>query len=450
MNSLDIGALIDSRPLSAFQLRVLTLIGCLVLMDGFDVQVIGFVAPALLRSWQLQPNALGPIFGAGLFGMLVGSTSLGMLADRIGRRPVIIGATFFVAVCVIATAVASSVPQLLVLRFMTGLGLGGVLGNAVTLASEYCPSARRASLLMAISCGFTAGAIFGGMLAAVLIPRFGWPSVFIVGGLLPLIVGILSVHGLPESLQLLLVWRAPPARLEYWLKRLAPDALAPLTTDAQIHPDALRKASVLDLLQDGLGLRSVLLWAVSFANLLNLFFLANWLPLLATRMGYSDSWGVLLGTTLQAGGIGGALLLGRLIDRFGFYRVLVPSFLLGTVMILAIGRPELSIAIKCAVVLFAGATIVGGQPGINTLATSIYPTPLRATGVGWCLGIGRAGSIVGPVAAAQLIAHQVSNEILFGIAAIPALSASLVLIIMGSLSSPRVRSASLRPRNSGA
>jgi AAHS family 4-hydroxybenzoate transporter-like MFS transporter len=185
MDPTDIGALIDSRPLSAFQVRVLMLIGCLVLMDGFDVQVIGFVAPALLRTWNLAPNALGPIFGAGLLGMLVGSTGLGLLADRIGRRPVLIGATFFVALCVLSTAAARSVPQMLALRFLTGLGLGGVLGDAITLASEYCPSARRASLLlMGISCGFTAGAILGGLLAAVLIPRTGWRPVFVVGGLL--------------------------------------------------------------------------------------------------------------------------------------------------------------------------------------------------------------------------------------------------------------------------
>src|SRR5271154_6737364 len=274
MYSLDIGALIDSRPLSGFQVRIFVLIGCLVFMDGLDVQVIGFVAPALVRSWHLQPNVLGPIFGAGLFGMLVGSTTLGMLADRIGRRPVVIGATFFVAMCVLTTAAASSVPQLLLLRFLTGLGLGGVLGNAVTLASEYCPSARRASLLMAISCGFTAGAILGGVLAAVLIPRFGWPAVFIVGGSLPLIVGLLCVSGLPESLQLLLVRHAPPERIDIWLKRLAPDAVLPRASGAPLPIETPRKTSVLDLFRHGLGIRSLLLWAVSFANLLNLFFLA--------------------------------------------------------------------------------------------------------------------------------------------------------------------------------
>jgi AAHS family 4-hydroxybenzoate transporter-like MFS transporter len=176
----------------------------------------------------------------------------------------------------------------------------------------------------------------------------------------------------------------------------------------------------------------VLLWLVSFANLLNLFFLSNWLPTLAMRMGFSDSQGVLLGTTLQGGGILGALLLGRLIDRFGFYRVLSPSFLIGAAMIALVGRTNIPVALECALILIAGMSIVGGQPGINALATSIYPTPLRATGVGWCLGVGRAGSIVGPLVAAQLIAHHFTNEILFMFAAIPAALSSLVMLGMAT------------------
>lgn len=433
---IEIAALIDRQPLAAFQIRVLVLIGCLVLMDGFDVQAIGFVAPALLRSWNLEPAALGPIFGAGLFGMLAGSTSLGMLADRTGRRPVLIGATFFFALCALATAATRSVPQMLALRFLTGFGIGGVMANAVTLASEYCPAARRASLLMVLSCGFTAGAILGGLLAAALIPRTGWQSVFIAGGLLPLGVAVLLIRELPESLYLLLERRADRSRIEHWLKRLAPELAVHPTTALLLPEVAAGKSSALDLFRAGRGMRSLLLWAVSFTNLLNLFFLSNWLPLLATRMGYSDSLGVVLGTLLQAGGILGALTLGPLIDRLGFYRVLAPAFLLGAVAIAAVGMPGLPISLECAAVALAGVAILGGQPGINALAASIYPTHLRATGVGWCLGIGRAGSIAGPLLAAQLIARHSSNESLFLFAAIPTVLSALMIRWMAQLPAP--------------
>jgi AAHS family 4-hydroxybenzoate transporter-like MFS transporter len=196
------------------------------------------------------------------------------------------------------------------------------------------------------------------------------------------------------------------------------------------------KSSWPDLLRNGRGRLSLLLWCVSFANLLNLFFLSSWLPMLATRMGYSDTLSVLMGVTLQLGGIVGALVLGSMIDRVGFFRVLAPAFALGAVMIAAIGRPGLPLAMVFVTVLIAGACVVGGQPGINALAASLYPTRLRATGVGWCLGIGRAGSIAGPIVAAQLIARNWSADALFLFAAVPALLSSIAVRGMSRLKEP--------------
>ena len=397
------------RELSRSQIRIFVLIGCLVLLDGFDVQAMGFVAPALVRAWKLEPAVLGPVFSAGLLGMLLGSMSSSLVADRIGRRPVLLAATFFFAVCVLATAAAHTIAQLATLRFLTGFGIGAVMANAVTLASEFCPAARRASLLMAISCGFTAGAILGGVIAAALIPHAGWPAVFILGGLLPLALGPVLVRGLPESPQFLAARLAAPPGV---------------------------KSSWPDLLRGGRGKVSLLLWCVSFANLLNLFFLSSWLPMLATRMGYSDTLSVLMGVTLQLGGIVGALVLGSMIDRVGFFRVLAPAFALGAVMIAAIGRPGLPLTLVFVTVLIAGACVVGGQPGINALAASLYPTRLRATGVGWCLGIGRAGSIAGPIVAAQLIARNWSADALFLFAAVPALLSSIAVRGMSRLKEP--------------
>lgn len=435
--TLDIAALIDGRTLSAFQIRVLALVGCLVLLDGLDVQAIGFVAPALLRSWSLEPAALGPIFSAALLGMLAGSMVASVLADRVGRRPVLLGATFFFALCVLATAATRSVSEMVALRFLTGVGMGGVISNAVTLASEYSPAARRASLLLIISCGFTVGAILGGLLAAVLIPRAGWRSVFVVGGLLPLGLAVLLLRELPESLQWLLGRGANRVRIQQWLMRLAPR----LTIDSStvlVRPEiAAASASVFDLFREGRAARSLLLWAVSFANLLNLFFLSNWLPLLASRMGHSGWLAVLIGSSLQAGGIVGAFILGPLMDRFGFYRVLAPAFLIGSAMIATIGRPDLPSAVICAVVLLAGVAIVGGQSGINAIAVSYYPTRLRATGVGWALGIGRAGSIAGPMIAAQLLARHWTSEQMFLTAAIPAGLSALMIWGMARLSARR-------------
>src|SRR4029077_18387071 len=198
--AVDIADLINAQPLSSFQKGIMVLIGGVVVMDGFDVQAIGFVAPALTQDWHVDPTALGPIFGAGLLGMLVGSMLLSILADRVGRRPVLVGSTTFFSLCMLGTAAAAAVQQLVILRFLAGLGIGGVMANAVALASEYSPQRQRASLLMWISCGFTGGAIAGGLISTALIPWGGWRSVFLIGGVLPLGMAAVMYVRLPESL----------------------------------------------------------------------------------------------------------------------------------------------------------------------------------------------------------------------------------------------------------
>ena len=423
----DIAGLINMHPLSSFQKGIMVLIGGVVVMDGFDVQAIGFVAPALTEDWHIDPIALGPIFGAGLLGMLVGSMLLSILADRIGRRPVLVGSTTFFSLCMLGTAAAVSVQQLVVLRFLAGLGIGGVMANAVALASEYSPQHRRASLLMWISCGFTGGAIAGGLIAAALIPWGGWRSVFLVGGVLPLGIAAVMHWRLPESLLFLSLQQKDHDKLRKLLHRIAPG----IDPGRDLHPgpEQVRgRGSFTKLFRDGRALMTLLLWLISFANLLNLFFLANWLPLLSTRMGFSSSTAVLMGTTLQLGGFVGAIFMGPLIDRLGFYRVLAPVFLIAGLSVATIGQPGFALTSLYIVIFAAGICVVGAQPALNALASTLYPTEIRATGVGWSLGVGRAGAIVGPVVAAQLVALNWSSQTLFLAASIPALF-SCVLVI---------------------
>jgi MFS transporter, AAHS family, 4-hydroxybenzoate transporter len=423
-----VAALINTRPLSAFQKGIMVLIGGVVIMDGFDVQTIGFVAPALTQDWHIEPAALGPIFGAGLFGMLAGSMLLSMLADRVGRRPVFVGATTYFSLCMLATAAVGSVQQLVFLRFLTGLGIGGVMANAVALASEYSPQRQRASLLMWISCGFTGGAIAGGLISAALIPWAGWRSVFFVGGILPLGIAAVMYWRLPESLLFLSSQQGAQDRLRQLMRRIAPDIDPDRDLQLTRPQPAVGRGSLTNLFRDGRALVTLLLWLVSFANLLNLFFLANWLPLLSTRMGFSSSVAVLMGTTLQLGGLIGAIFLGPLIDRLGYYRVLVPLFLLAGFAVAAVGTPDLSLSLLYPVIFAAGVCIVGAQPALNALASTLYPTEIRATGVGWSLGIGRVGAIVGPVVAAQLVALNWSSQSLFLAASVPAAFSCVVVI----------------------
>ena len=430
----DIGALIDSQPLSTFQKWIMVMIGCSVVMDGFDVQTMGFVAPAIVRAWGVSPAELGPVFGAGLLGMLVGSIVLGAMADRVGRRPVLVGATVFYGLCMLATTLVQSVPEFLVIRFLTGLGIGGVMGNAIALVSEYSPQKHRASLMTWVSCGFTGGAIAGGLLCAALLPSMGWRSVFLVGGILPLVIAVAMLRYLPESLQLMVLKQRSPERIAQWLRRIAPNVHVGPATRFTVHGQPQAKASVGELFRHGRGTITLLLWGINFANLLNLFFLSNWLPMLSLRVGHEVSTAVLIGSSLQLGGTAGALLLGPLMDRFGFYRVLAFSFFVATISVSSLGLPELSTGLRFAVVLISGICIVGGQPAVNALTATLYPTSLRATGVGWSLGVGRAGSIIGPVVAGQLIELQWSNTGLFIAAAVPALASCLMLVFLSRVS----------------
>jgi AAHS family 4-hydroxybenzoate transporter-like MFS transporter len=434
----NIGALIDSQPLSTFQKWIMVMIGCSVVMDGFDVQTMGFVAPAIVRAWGINPAELGPIFGAGLLGMLAGSIVLGAMADRVGRRPVLIGATIFYGVCMLGTTLVQSVPEFLVIRFLTGFGIGGVMGNAIALVSEYSPQKHRASLMTWVSCGFTGGAIAGGLLCATLLPSLGWRSVFLVGGILPLVIALPMARYLPESLQLLVVKQRSPERVAQWLGRIAPNVQLGPGTRFVVHGQSQAKASVGELFRHGRSTTTLLRWGINFANLLDLFFLSNWLPMLSLRVGHAVSTAVLIGTSLQIGGTVGALLMGPLIDRFGFYRVLALSFLVATFSVSSVGLPDLSTGLRYAVVLISGICIVGGQPAVNALTATLYPTSLRATGVGWSLGIGRAGSIIGPVVAGQLIKLQWSNTALFVAAAVPALASCLMIVLL-SRAAGRIR-----------
>ncbi len=432
---LDIPALVDRSPISRFQMGVYLLCGLCILMDGFDVQAMGYVAPAIIQEWHVSKASLGPVFGAGLFGMLAGSLLFSVLADKIGRRPVLIGATLFFSVCMLLTPACTTLEQLQWLRFITGLGLGAIMPNVMALAGEYSPRRRRVTLMMLVSCGFTVGAVLGGLVAAVLMPRYGWHAVFYVGGAAPLVIGLLMLWMLPESMQFVLLSGKRVERVAQWLRRIDPTLPLQHGQRYLVQEAAERRGSVVALFQSGRSRTTLLLWLVNFLNLLNLYFLSNWLPTILKDAGLSTSMAVLAGTILPVGGTIGTLLMGQMIDRSSFRSVLIPGFLVASVAIALIGQAQGALWLLCAAILVAGFCIVGGQPAVNALAASYYPTTLRATGIGWSLGVGRIGSIIGPVLGGELIRMNWPNSTIFVIAAVPALLSAIMLWLMASPSS---------------
>ncbi|QRX81465.1 aromatic acid/H+ symport family MFS transporter [Glaciimonas sp. PAMC28666] len=429
---IDIPALIDRSKIGFSQTIMLVLCGLCLIVDGFDVQAMGYVAPAIIQDWGIAKSHLGPVFGAGLFGMLVGSLMFSMLADRIGRRPVLIAATLFFAVCMLVTPMATSLGELEIIRFITGLGLGAIMPNAMALAGEYSPVRKRVTLMMLVSCGFTLGAVLGGLLSAYLIPRFGWQSVFHVGGVVPLVIGALMIFLLPESMQFLVLRGKKLDQVGKWLRRIDPNVVIDAQTRYVVNEKAGKGAPMLQLFQEGRAKVTILLWVINFMNLVNLYFLSNWLPTIAKDAGLSTANAVLAGTALQIGGTFGTLIMGQLIDRSSFRRVLIPVFVVAGFAVALIGRPEASLVFLFGSIFVAGFCIVGGQPAVNALAGTYYPTTLRSTGIGWSLGIGRIGSIVGPVLGGELIRLNWPNSTIFIVLAVPALVSALMLILMGN------------------
>jgi AAHS family 4-hydroxybenzoate transporter-like MFS transporter len=427
---IDIPRLIDESPVGSFQIGILLLLGLTVILDGFDVQAIGYIAPAVIRDWGIDRAALGPVFGAGLFGMVVGSLIFSALADRVGRRPILIGATLFFALGTLATAKVSTLSQLELLRFITGLGLGAIMPNAMALAGEYSPRRLRVTLMMLVSCGFTVGALLGGILSATIIPLWGWRGVFLVGGALPLVLAAAMVVALPESMQFLVIRGHHSERIRTWLRQIAPTAAIGPGQTFVVHEQDEGRVPARELFRQGRAPFTLLLWVITFIALVILYFLSNWLPTLATSNGATPSQAVLLGTFVQLGGVIGTLLLGPVIDRIGFLRVLVPSFLVAALAVTLLGRSEIPMPMLFVVAVIAGFTVVGILPILNALAASAYPTTLRSTGIGWSLGIGRVGAIVGPVLAGILLGLGWPQSTLFLLIGAPAVGAAFLLLAL--------------------
>jgi AAHS family 4-hydroxybenzoate transporter-like MFS transporter len=304
--------------------------------------------------------------------------------------------------------------------------------------------------MMCITVGFTAGAALGGFVAAWMIPAFGWRSVFVFGGVVPLVIALAMIWGLPESLQFLAVSGRSRNTLAHWLRKLDPSIRVDEATRFVANEESRGGVPFVHLFRDGRAVATVLLWVVNFMNLLVLYSLSNWLPLVVTGMGYQTQTAVLVGTVLQVGGTIGTFGLAWLIARGGFIPMLAGTFAVATASIAFIGQPGISLAMLTAIVFVTGWGVIGGQPGINALSATFYPTYLRTTGVGWGLGIGRIGAIVGPYIGGKLIEWQWGPQQLFWAAAVPALVSTITMVaLLFTMKLPATSAAAGRPAAAG-
>jgi AAHS family 4-hydroxybenzoate transporter-like MFS transporter len=280
--------------------------------------------------------------------------------------------------------------------------------------------------------GFTLGSLLGGVLAHQLIPRFGWRAVFVAGGVLPLLLLPILFFVLPESLRFLALTGRNRAAVAAALKRVG-SSETPESLHARLSAqEGQVKASIGELFTLGRGRATAVLWIVFFMSLLDVYLLVSWLPTALNQAGIPAQNAIILGSLLQVGALLGTLLCGAGLDRFGGNAVLMPAYVLGALSIAAIGVFSSSnFVVTTIAVILAGAGIIGGQTAANALAAAAYPTQIRSTGVGWALGIGRIGSIIGPLVAAGLLMVHVSVRGIFLVSAIPALVAAGAIALFG-------------------
>ena len=442
----DVRALLDAGPFTGARRLTFALCFGIVLLDGFDTAAIGYIAPSLTAEWGVARPALAPVLSAALFGLAFGALAAGPLADRFGRKAVLVAAVIEIGLACLASSLAGDLAQLVALRFLTGLGLGAAMPNAVTLTSEYCPAPRRALLTNMMFCGFPLGAALGGFLAAWMIPLFGWRSVLVLGGAAPLLLAGLLIPALPESLRYLVAKGAPAARIRRVLARVAPDA-PDAAGFALGEETAVERASVGgEEGRAGVGLvlsrayrvGSVMLWLAYFMGLVIFYALINWMPILFRDAGMEPRSAALVSALFPLGGVG-AVLAGWLMDRFNADAVIAAAFAATALAVAAIGQAGSHLGLLMLAVFVAGTLMNTAQSSLPALAAAFYPTRGRATGVAWMLGLGRFGGIAGSFLVAELAARALPLGTIFAAVAVPALVAAGALVVKGLAHPHRAR-----------
>jgi len=428
---LDVRRFMDSRPVSRFQKLVVFLGFLIIALDGFDVAIMGFIAPQLRAEWGMAHTALGPVLSAALFGLAIGAMVSGPVADRYGRKLVLVYSVLFFGLWTLAMAAfAHSVQEIVIYRFLTGIGLGAAMPNAATLVSEYSPARSRSFLITVAFCGFTFGAAGGGFLSAWMIPALGWRSVIWLGGIMPLVLAPVLLSRLPESVGYLLARRAAPQRVRAILSRMAPGAISERTTF--VLPPVSSQSSARIVLSGPYRFGTLMLWTGYFMVLFLIYLFSGWLPTLVKEGGgYGMAQAAVVAALFQIGGTAGSLVLGWVMDRWNAHRVLAITFATGAGLTFAIGMATRHFALTGAIAFGIGFCMNGGSVGMNALSALFYPTEARATGSSWMSGVGRLGAILSAFAGAQMLSTGWTFMEMFAALAVPGLLSAAAVFAKG-------------------
>ncbi|HXC59880.1 MAG TPA: MFS transporter [Steroidobacteraceae bacterium] len=426
----EVGSLIDSVPFSGLHLYVMLLAALCVMCDGFDLQALALTVPALSKAWSLPPPSFSAALSASLLGMGLGAAFIAPLGDRFGRRALLATALFVMGLGTLACVTAENTTELLIYRFITGIGIGGSMPNAFSLTADYLPRARRAALLTATYCNTATGAMVGSFSAPWLIERFGWQGTFIAGGALPIVVSILLLLTAPESLKFLLHRRPGHPGIARILRRIAPDV--PVEAVYLQPPSHAMGGSLRDLFAPRFRTLTLWLWLGFAMNAFVLYLIVSWLPTLLTSAGWTSTQALHAAAFNQIGGIVGGISLAWLMGKLGQERTLLVSYLLCAMVLTTFLVAPSQFWTWGILLLLNGLCIGGAQFAIPTLGATYYPAAILSTGTGWASAIARMGAFLAPLLGGALLNAGLSTSRVLALLAIPALIAALAMYFLAA------------------
>ena len=414
---------IDNGQVSRQQILVVGLCMFFNMLDGFDITAMAIVASAVSVELQLTADKLGLIFSFALAGMMAGAMLLAPLSDIIGRRKMIIASVTLVGVSILLTANANSLIEFIVLRFISGVGAGAMLACQATLAAEYSPEKYRSLSVAVTTAGYPLGATMTAVVAGFIMPEYGWRGMFWFGGGVTLAMGMIAWLFIPESLKYLFERRPANAlvRVNKILRKLGKDTIAALPDIASkgAHDSKGFVGIMTSLLAKEYRTATLVLWTTFFLCFATLYFLMSWIPKLMEQTGYSTETGHFAFLLFNLGGVIGILTLGTLSTRLKLTNLVFVFLSLSAVCMVIFAAAPNQLNLLLVVIFFMGILQQGGFTGLYAVAAKIYPTEIRSTGIGWAIGLGRSGAVVGPAAAGFLIAAGFSMSANFYIFAVP-------------------------------
>jgi AAHS family 4-hydroxybenzoate transporter-like MFS transporter len=423
--------LIDNSPMGGQQILIIALCMLFNMLDGFDITAMAIVAKTVGQELALPAERLGWIFSFALAGMMAGAMFLAPLSDLIGRRKVIIISLFLVSVSIIFTAQAESLSEFIVLRFISGLGAGSLLASQATLASEYSPDRFRALAVGAVTAGYPMGAMMTSVVAAYVMPEYGWRGMFWFGGIATLFMVFLAICLIPESLKYLVNRRSQGAleKVNKQLKRIGKPSVE--TLPELVEQDTLNNqrgflGNVLMLLNPDYRRITILLWLTFFFSFATLYVMLSWIPQMVEDSGYTFTVGRDAFFLFNLGGVIGIFIMGILATRVWLSNLLLTMLFGAAIGMVVFASVTVEQSVMMTIIFIIGVLLQGGFAGLYAAASKAYATQVRATGLGWCLGLGRSGAVIGPTLAGYLIAAQFDMSAIFYIFAAPMAIAGMI------------------------